>query len=129
MTANDELIKYAKENQKFLSLSPGESYVGYFTGFKRIPDRWKISEDPNATTVVYTLKDKNGKVLEWTKSSGKVAIQMAEIPINSGVSILMVKKGEYLIKAIPGTMPKKVATETVGEEVEPVMEESEEAPF
>lgn len=118
MTVNEDLAQYAKENQRFLSLTSGESYVGYFMGFKRIPDRWKISEDPNATTIVYTLKDKAGRILEWTKSSGKVAAQMANIPIGSGISILMVKKGDYIIKPISGAFSKDKPAESVEETFE-----------
>lgn len=109
MTINDELAQYAKDNTKYLKLNPGESYVGYFVGFKRVPDRFRLSEDPKATTIVYSFKDGDGRVLEWTRNSGKVAADMATIPIGSPFSITMIKKGEYLIQKIEnGKRPAKV---------------------
>lgn len=109
--SHDDLKSYAKDSRKFLKLEDGESYVGFFVGHKKVPDRFRISEDPTATTFIYTFKDANGKMLEWTKNSGKIAEMMAAVPHGSGISITRIKKGEYLIKPLDVPMPAKLNDE------------------
>lgn len=109
--SHDDLKQYAKDNQKYLKMGDGESYVGFFIGHARIPNRFEIAKNPHATTVVYTLRDSTGKVLEWTQGSGKVADEMGKIPHGSGVSITRVKKGDYTIKKLDVSLPTAKAEE------------------
>jgi hypothetical protein len=97
---DNELLQFAKDSRKYLKLEDGEEYRGFYTGRKVIPDKFRISEDAAAKTIAYALEDSVGKKLEWTKNSGKIAEAMAKIPVGSGISIMRIKKGDYVIRPL-----------------------------
>jgi hypothetical protein len=132
MTINEELAKFAKDNTRYLKLNPGESYVGYFMGAKKVPNQFKISKDPTATTIVYTFKDGEGRMLDWSRDNPQVALDMSKIKIGGAFSLTMIQKGKYVIQGLgngqaPQTAPPPVSI--AEEEMPPVDINDTNVPF
>src|SRR5258706_13328863 len=77
----------------------------YFYGWKVIANSFYKPDDPKTskTTVAYQLKTLKNNDVEWTQGSPKVAAQVIELKLQPGdkISIMKIKKGEYLIKKLP----------------------------
>jgi hypothetical protein len=95
-----DLNQYVKNNSKFLSIQDGETVTMVYKGFEIIADRF----NPGKQTVSYLLQDPDtGKAIPWTKSSNKVAAQMAKIEVGDTITIMRIGEGMgtvYKIKAI-----------------------------
>ena len=107
---HEDIAKLVKESRTFLSLQPGESYVGFFVSHQVVPDKFKISENPNAKAIEYVFIDKNGKKIKWQKAAtSSVHTPLGQIDHGSGVSITMIAKGKYEIRKLDVQMPKELA--------------------
>lgn len=95
---SDDLKKFIKGNQKFLSVQDGETVTVVYKGYSIIPDRF----NPGKDTVSYQFEDpETGKKLPWNKGSNKIAIQMSNIKVGETLTITRFGEGmetKYSIK-------------------------------
>lgn len=100
-----DLNSYIKNNSKFLKIEDGQTVTMVYKGFSIIPDRFNAGNE----TVQYLFLDPTtNKTLPWSKSSTRVAAQMAKIPVGETVTISRLGEGTetvYRIKLANASKP------------------------
>jgi hypothetical protein len=91
MSESQDLQEFIDGKQKFLKLADKEEFIGYFMGYKIIPDKFKIAEDPQAKTVVYQFKTERGKDVEFT--TGNISAAKGLIPLKPGQGFKITRRG------------------------------------
>ena len=87
-----ELSDFVLSKQRFVKLGDGEEFQGFFLGAKIIPDKFKIKDDPKATTVEYKFQtgDRN---MTWTNGTVGVAAKMGKAKEGQEVRIKRIGLG------------------------------------
>jgi hypothetical protein len=89
----DDLASFVASRQKYLKLEDQDEFQGYFIGYKIIADKFKISEDPKATTVLYAFRTKEDRPLEWTCGNVSVANKLVKAKPGQEIRIKRLGKG------------------------------------
>lgn len=102
-----DLKTFVKDNQKFLKIKSGETFVGVYLGFAVGPNRF----DPDKESVSYKFKYTDSeKTIIWNNGSTKVADMMAQFSQGETLQISRTGSGtndtKYEIIAL-GSSPKK----------------------
>lgn len=91
------LSEFVESKQKYIKLEDGEEFQGYFIGAKIIPDKFKLKDDPKATTVEYYFKTKTGKDMQWTCGNVGVAKGLSKAKEGQEIRFKRLGKGTKTI--------------------------------
>lgn len=93
----DDLAAFVASKQKYLKLEDGEEFQGYFIGYKIIPDKFKVEEDPKATAVEYQFQTKEDRPIRWTSGNVSVANKLIKAKPGQEIRIKRLGKGSKTV--------------------------------
>ena len=93
---DNDLNKWAKDNNQFFKLEDGQSTIVTYKGFKKVPN----SFDPDKEQIRYTLVV-DGNVKYWNSGSTRIAESIAKFKVGDKIKVSKEAtengKGKYFV--------------------------------